>query len=277
MIAQVLPRLRSRPTGVKVVSTPWEENKKRFGTLKRLGSGAFGAAYAGRLNKRSVIIKVARGGGSASPIPHALAIQAMANEVRILKKLQKLAFVPRLIMVGPDFFVQEDVQGISMLDLLDRKGLEAREILSVAVACAIMASKIHQEGVAHADLEARNILLTPSGVVIIDFGVSVERGRSLPRALAVGVRNYHQGMQRDVISLIEMIILAMDSETVPDNVRIILSSVIEKYRKILIVGNVTPQTSMKLAQDLLFALAQLGAMAKRGAKILRQKVKVIAV
>lgn len=242
----------------------WAKAKGRFKKLKLLGQGSFGKAYAAVLGRQNVIVKTAY--GQRGVVSMKEAYEALLREFIILSKLQDLPFIPRLVEVGPDYFVQEDVGGESMLRILSKKGLEAREILSVVVATGLMISRIHERGIAHRDLEPRNILLTPNGAVIIDFGISIER--------AENEELFRDGMKRDLISLMEDVALAATASDVTHGDRTIMATVLEKFRKRAIDGDVNESTAKELSDELLFVLAQLGARARRGHGLKKEKIKV---
>lgn len=264
MLGQAMPRARVNLPKVIRAEHSWSKSKYRFKRLKLLGQGSFGKAYSATLGSKNVIIKTAY--GQRGVVSMKEAYEALYREFVILGKLQDLPFIPRLVEVGPDYFVQEDVGGESMLRILSKKGLEAREILSVVVATGLMISKIHERGIAHRDLEARNILLTPHGAVIIDFGISIERSED------EGL--FRDGMKRDLISLMEDVALAATASDVTSSERVIMVQVIEKFRKRVIDGDVNEQTAKELSDELLFVLAQLGARARRGHGFKQEKIKV---
>jgi predicted Ser/Thr protein kinase len=274
MIGQVLPRLRLVPSVLRTTTKTFEESKRRFKNLKRLGAGAFGEAFSAKMNGKAVIIKTAA--GTPGLVSKMTAAHTMAHEVRVLAKIQKFPFVPRLIEVGRDFFVLEDVKGDSMLNLLDGKGLEPREILAVVVSAGTMATMLHREGIAHNDFEPRNILLTPNGVVIIDFGIAVIKGKKSSIEKIISMPTFSGAMEKDLLSLVSMASLAASGK-VPQNVRVMILSTIEKFQKRALGGKVTPETAGDFARDLLLALGQLGALAVRDGKIRRERVRVVAV
>lgn len=263
-LGQAMPRLRVDLPRVVRSDSNWAGSKKRFKQVKLIGQGSFGKAFSAKLSGKPVIVKTAY--GERGVVSMKEAYEALYREFVILGKLQKFPFIPRLVEVGPDYFVQEDVGGESMLKILSKKGLEAREIVSVVVASGLMISKIHEEGIAHRDLEARNILLTPQGAVIIDFGVAIERSESEV--------HFKEGMKRDLLSLLEDVALAATAGDITQGDRVVLASVIEKFRKKALEGSVNERTAKELSDELLFVLAQLGARARRGKGIRKEKVKV---
>jgi predicted Ser/Thr protein kinase len=265
MLGQALPRLRTNMAPPKIGrELSFEKAKHKFHGLKKLGQGAFGAAFAATMGGHPVIVKTAVGMPGLVSLHEA--IDSMKHEVNVLALLQRYPFVPRLVEIGFDYFVQEDVKGVSLLNLLAKRGLEPGKLLSTVVSSGIIASVLHREGVGHNDLEARNILLTPQGVVVIDFGISVLKSQ--------GQKRFQAAMERDIVSLLEDVILVLSSRKLPMSIRIMLASTIEKFRKVILAGRVNENTAQDLSRELLFATAQLGARANRDGKIKDERIKV---
>jgi serine/threonine-protein kinase len=73
------------------------------------------------------------------------------------------------------YIVMEDVDGLSLADILDetRSPLDADETAAVLEAVAAAVGYAHENGVLHLDLKPGNVLVTRSGrVKVADFGVS---------------------------------------------------------------------------------------------------------
>lgn len=268
-LGKAIPRMRSKLPGLKTRAASFAQRKSDLKGKKVLGEGAFGKAFSGTMKPYGkVVVKTAS--GTKGMISINAAIGNMAYEVQVLSRIQDFPFVPRLLEVGRDYFVMEDVQGVSMLDLLAKKGMSAQGILSVVVSTAIIAHKLHEDGIAHGDLEARNILLTPNGVVVIDFGLAVIRGKTNP----LTKMTFKETMTKDIANVLEDMLLASESVTTQESTQIAIASIFEKYRKLTISGRITPETGRKVAEDLLFILSQEGAVAKRGGKVKHDRVKV---
>jgi serine/threonine protein kinase len=264
-LGQAMPRMRAELPQIKVSREPWETSQRRFKDARPLGSGSFGAAYSAKLNGRSVIIKRAK----AMPgiVSEHEAFQALRHEMLILGKLQKFPFIPRLVEIGPDYFVQEDVGGEAMLQVLARKGMEARELLAAIIATGTIVSTLHRAGVAHGDLEPRNLLLTPQGVVVIDFGISVEKSRD--------ASEFREALKDDVVSLLDQLSLAASAKDIPPSAKAVLLGIFKKFHRKVQEGRLNEKTGGELAKELFFVTAQLGARHERDRKLKPEKIKVV--
>jgi Tol biopolymer transport system component len=74
-----------------------------------------------------------------------------------------------------DFLVMEYLEGETLAARLARKPLELDEALRMAIAIADALDKAHRRGVVHRDLKPSNIILTPSGLKLLDFGLAKRR------------------------------------------------------------------------------------------------------
>jgi serine/threonine-protein kinase len=89
--------------------------------------------------------------------------------------------VPRVFEYGeaplPDgtvvpYVVLELLAGVALTELLARGPLPWTEAVRIAATAADVLAVAHRRGVVHRDLTARNIMVTPAGVKIIDFGLA---------------------------------------------------------------------------------------------------------
>jgi serine/threonine protein kinase len=69
--------------------------------------------------------------------------------------------------VGPDYLVMEFIEGAEI-----RGPLPIPEVLRLAIQIAEAVNHAHRHGVIHRDLKPGNILVTKSGVKVLDFGLA---------------------------------------------------------------------------------------------------------
>jgi serine/threonine protein kinase len=105
--------------------------------------------------------------------------------------------VPRVFEYGeaplPDgtvvpYVVLELLSGVPLIDRLARGPLDWPEAVRIAATAADVLAVAHRRGVVHRDLNARNIMVTPNGIKIIDFGLAtaaLRTGDSGPHPIVV--------------------------------------------------------------------------------------------
>jgi predicted Ser/Thr protein kinase len=165
--------IESEPAGNSVIDQPaWErrlaagERLGPYEILAQIGAGGMGEVWKARDTRldRMVAIKVSAERFSARFEREARAIAAM-NHPQICT----------LHDVGPNYLVMEYIEGEPLKGPLPLgKALEyARQILDGLEAA-------HRKGIVHRDLKPSNILVTRSGVKLLDFGLA----KLQPRAAA---------------------------------------------------------------------------------------------
>ena len=73
---------------------------------------------------------------------------------------------------GIDYLVMEYIEGETLADRLKREPLSPREALTFAIQIAEALDEAHRHGIVHRDLKPANIVLTESGVKLLDFGLA---------------------------------------------------------------------------------------------------------
>ena len=113
---------------------------------------------------RTVAIKVARQRFSERFEREARAISALNHP-----------HISQLYDVGPDYLVMEYIEGKPVTGPLPMS-----EALRLAVEIAEALDAAHGKGIVHRDLKPDNILVTKSGVKLLDFGLAKVAGRPAP-------------------------------------------------------------------------------------------------
>ncbi|MBI4472895.1 MAG: serine/threonine-protein kinase [Acidobacteria bacterium] len=138
-----------------------------------VGSGGMGEVYRARDTRldRTVALKV---------LPRAVHARGEARkrferEARVLSSLNH----PNICVLhdvgsqeGLDFIVMEFVEGETLAKRLRRGRLRVDEALQIAIEIADALEKAHRGGVIHRDLKPGNVILSKTGVKLLDFGIS---------------------------------------------------------------------------------------------------------
>ncbi|MGW0661091.1 protein kinase domain-containing protein [Streptodolium elevatio] len=148
-----------------------------FRLLHRLGGGGFGEVYYGEhVNSHApAAVKLMHGELLASHKESEYRSR-FAREAEFLRHLQHPA-VPRLFVAEPHasrpWLATEYVAGPTLQQLVDEHGpLPAGAVRALAIRVAEVLSLLHSMGRAHRDLNPRNVLVTPAGPHVIDFGLA---------------------------------------------------------------------------------------------------------
>jgi serine/threonine protein kinase/Tol biopolymer transport system component len=142
-----------------------------------IGAGGMGEVYRAvdtRLN-RTVAIKVLPGHLSESPE----AKERFDREARAISALNH-ARICTLYDVGhqdgTDFLIMEYLEGESLADRLRKGALPLKETLKIGIDVCEALEAAHRNGIVHRDLKPGNIMLTPSGAKLMDFGLAKPLG-----------------------------------------------------------------------------------------------------
>ena len=128
-----------------------------------IGKGGMGEVYRGTDTRlgRSVAIKV-----SAREFS-----DRFEREARAISSLNH-PNICTLYDVGPNYLVMEFVEGDPLSNLTRQGPMPLEKALQCAVQIADALSAAHAKGVIHRDLKPANIILTKSGVKVLDFGLA---------------------------------------------------------------------------------------------------------
>jgi serine/threonine protein kinase len=150
------------------------------------GAGGMGEVYRAldtRLD-RTVAIKVLPRELTANPESR----QRLDREARSISKFSH-PHICALFDIGHQdevhFLVMEYLEGETLERRLERGPLPIAQALRHAIEIADALEKAHHLGVVHRDLKPGNIMLTKSGVKILDFGLAKFKPEAAPIAIAL--------------------------------------------------------------------------------------------
>src|SRR5215468_3274664 len=141
--------------------------------LSSLGSGGMGEVYRARDTRleRTVAIKVLPAHLSADPVRK----QRFEREAKTISSLNH----PHICVLydvghqeGTDYLVMECVEGETLAKRLEKGPLSLEQVLKYGAQLADALDKAHRSGVVHRDLKPGNIMLTPAGAKLLDFGLA---------------------------------------------------------------------------------------------------------
>ena len=138
-----------------------------------LGAGGMGEVYKARDTRldRTVAIKVLPSHVAADPDLR----ERFEREARAVAALNH----PHICTLhdvgqqdGIDYLVMEYLDGETLAQRLEKGALPLDQVLHYAIQIADALDKAHRQGIVHRDFKPGNIMLTKSGVKLLDFGLA---------------------------------------------------------------------------------------------------------
>ena len=142
-----------------------------------LGAGGMGEVYRAHDTRlgRDVAIKILAAHLSSSPELK----QRMEREARAISSLNH-PHICHLYDIGSqdgtDYLVMELLEGETLSDRLRKGALPLNETLKIGSAIAEALAVAHRQSIVHRDLKPGNIMLTPGGAKLMDFGLAKPLG-----------------------------------------------------------------------------------------------------
>src|SRR5215471_14949188 len=138
-----------------------------------LGAGGMGEVYRARDMRleRTVAVKILPPHLSSDPLRK----QRFEREAKTISSLNH----PHICVLydvgqqdGIDYLVMECVEGETLEKRLEKGPLPVEQVVKIGAEVADALGRAHRSGVVHRDLKPGNIMLTPTGAKLLDFGLA---------------------------------------------------------------------------------------------------------
>jgi Tol biopolymer transport system component/predicted Ser/Thr protein kinase len=145
------------------------ETISHYKILSRLGAGGMGVVYEAEDTRlgRKVAIKFLPDELNADPE----AVQRFLREARVVSSLNH-PHICTLYDVGPAFLVMELIEGETLAWHIEKGRMPMERVLRYGGQIADALSAAHAEGITHRDLKPGNIVVSKSGIKVLDFGLA---------------------------------------------------------------------------------------------------------
>jgi eukaryotic-like serine/threonine-protein kinase len=156
--------------------------------LNAIGAGGMGEVYRARDTRleRSVAIKV---------LPQHLSTQQELRE-RFEREARTISTLnhPNICVLhdigsqdGFDYLVMEYLEGETLAKRIEKGPLPVEQVLRHSVGIADALDKAHRQGIIHRDLKPGNIMITPAGAKLLDFGLAKFRQSDKQAGLSASI------------------------------------------------------------------------------------------
>ena len=144
--------------------------------LAPIGAGGMGEVYRARDTRldRTVAVKVLPSHLSENA-EHRRRFEREARMISALSHPHICALHDVGHQDGTDYLVMEYVEGETLSDRLVKGPLSTEQVLRYGIEIADALDKAHRQGIVHRDLKPGNVMLTRSGVKLLDFGLAKMR------------------------------------------------------------------------------------------------------
>lgn len=161
------------PPGVKLLEATDPAEIGGYELAGRLGCGGMGVVYLAS-DRRGNLVAVKAAYKDATDQER----RRLRGEAACLRRVPS-AYTARLLADGtdqiPPYIITEYVQGRSLEDIVEDDGpLPPEQLRALGLGVARALAAVHHVGLIHRDLKPANVLLPPSGLRLIDFGIAQE-------------------------------------------------------------------------------------------------------
>ena len=161
------------PPGIDPPSREDPSSLGRYSVVGRIGAGGMGAVYAGVDEAGGcAAVKVIHPQFAADPV----FLARFAREVDLVSRVRgtcTAAFYEADVSAGTPWLATEYVRGLPLRGHVRENGvLTDGLLLALAVGLAEGLTAIHAAGVVHRDLKPGNVIMSPTGPKVLDFGIA---------------------------------------------------------------------------------------------------------
>jgi serine/threonine protein kinase/Tol biopolymer transport system component len=151
--------------------------------VSMIGAGGMGQVYRARDTRldRTVAVKILPGGVASGAVLRA----RFEREARAIAALSH----PNICAIhdvgsedGIEYLVMEYLEGETLADRISRGPLPIQQVLRYGAQIAEALQQAHRSGITHRDLKPGNIMITPAGAKLLDFGLA----KSVQEEVALG-------------------------------------------------------------------------------------------
>jgi Tol biopolymer transport system component len=156
-----------------------------YEVISLLGAGGMGEVYKARDTRldRDVAVKVL----PAHLSDNAEFRQRFEREAKAISQLSH----PNICALydvgnadGVEYLVMELLEGQSLAERLEKGALPTEQVVKIAVQIADALDRAHRQGIVHRDLKPGNVMMTRSGVKLLDFGLAKLRASTVTREIS---------------------------------------------------------------------------------------------
>jgi tetratricopeptide (TPR) repeat protein/TolB-like protein len=152
-----------------------------------LGSGGMGVVYRAHDSRLDRVVAIKVLGSSAETAQHRQRFQREMRAIAALNHPNICALYDVGLQDDVEFFVMEYLEGETLAMRLLKGPLPLVDTLRHAAALADAVALAHRHGIVHRDIKPSNIMITASGVKLLDFGLAKlaqPRGKAVVAGLA---------------------------------------------------------------------------------------------
>jgi serine/threonine-protein kinase len=159
-----------------------------------VGAGGMGEVYRARDSRldRAVALKVLSP-AHADDAQRKVRLEREAKAVAALSHPHICAIHDVGAQDGVEFLVLEYLEGETLADRIVRGALPLEELRRLAIQIADALDRAHRQGIVHRDIKPSNVMLTRSGVKLLDFGIARQVARHAMQAVTEDVALTHEG------------------------------------------------------------------------------------